>query len=176
MKKIHLILSITVSITGLFLQTSAQRTVSVFNKNTVKQLYNADSLNMLFSEDRKNDIRLKAVRDFMKFYNDIDDVEWYTVPDGFIARFQQNGIETKVTYDIAGRRSNILRTYDALSMKAEIRDIVKSQYYDYDILVAYEVEHNNGLIYIVKIWDKTKLKVIQIVNDEVKVLEDYVRG
>lgn len=176
MKTILHTLIIILLLIGLSQNANAQKAIGIFNKRTVKEMYKADSMNMTFSEAHKNDVNIKAVRNFIKFYKDISDVQWYTVEDGFIAKFQKDGIETKVEYDVTGKRRNILRTYDESHMAFEIRDLVKRQYYDYNILVTYEIEHSNGVIYMVKIMDKATIKLLQIVNNEMKVVEDFVNG
>lgn len=173
MKKILFILAIHLFIVGLSQSATTQKEKKLFDKNTIETMYRADSLK---NETRKNDVNIKAVRDFIKSYEDIDNVKWYTVQDGFIAKFQKDGVETKVEYDVAGRRRNVLKTYDESHMSFELRDIVKKQYYDFDILVVYEIEHINGKIFIIKIMNKTNLMVLQVSENEMKVLEEYVNG
>jgi len=175
MKTISFTLVTILVLIGLSQNVAAQKTNHLINKNIAKEMFIPDSVDEMFKEPRTNDIHIKAVRDFIKLYKNIDNVKWYAVEDGFIAKFQKDGIETKVEYDLTGKRSNILRSYDESHMPFEIRDMVKRQYYDYNILITYEIEHSNGILYIIKIMDKTSLKVLQIANNEMKVLEDYVR-
>lgn len=151
MKTISPTLIITLLLIGLSQNAVAQKAIGIFNKHTIKEMYNADSINMTFNETCKNDVNIKAVKDFIKFYNDIDNVQWYNVEDVFISKFQKGGIETKVEYNTAGKRCNVLKTYDEAHMTFELRDLVKKQYYDYSILITYEIEHSNGTIYIIKI-------------------------
>jgi hypothetical protein len=176
MKTISFMLITILVLIGLSQTVAAQKNIHMINKNIAKEMFTSDSMEELYKAPRTNDVNIKAIRDFIKLYKNVDNAEWYAVEDGFIAKFQKDGIETKVEYDVTGRRSNILRSYNESHMPFEIRDIVKRQYYDYDILITYEIEHSQGIIYIIKIMDKTSLKVLQITNNEMKVLEDYVRG
>lgn len=176
MKQITFILTAMLFVFAVTQTAFSQKNVSMFNKYTVKELYKADSVNMSFNESRMNDVNIKAVRDFMKWYKNIDNVEWYTVQDGFIAKFQKDGVETKVLYDASGGRSNTVKTYDEAHMPFEIRDLIKKQYYDYNILVTYEIEHSKGSLYIAKIMNNTSIKVLRIENNEIKVQEDYTNA
>ena len=161
---------------GLSHTVFAQKATHLFNKTMVNQMFTSDSAQELFAGPRKNDINLKAVRDFIKSYNNIDNVKWYTDDDGFIAKFHKDGVETKVEYDKAGVRNYVLRSYNESHMSFELRDLVKRQYYDYNILVVYEIEHSRGITYIIKMMDKTSIKVLQVTDGEMIVLEDYIKG
>lgn len=154
---------------------SAQKANNLFNKRTSVHQFITDSAQMQF-ENQKNDININAVRHFIKSYENIDTVKWYTVEDGFIAKFMKDGIETKVEYNVAGNLRNVMRSYDESHMNFVLRDVVKRQYYDYNIIVVYEIEHNDDIKYIIKIMDKNYVKILQVINNDMKVLEDYVNG
>ena len=176
MKTISCILILLLLLTGLPEAVTAQKAVGIFNKQSVKQMFLADSVQMEFEVIRINNIHIKAVRDFLKTYTNANNVKWYPVEDGFIATFEEGGVETRVQYDVAGRRKEVLRTYDESHMNADLKDLVKQQYYDYDILVAYEIEHADRIFTVVKIMDKTNIKVLQVSENKMEVLEDYVNG
>jgi len=157
------------------LQTvGAQKSCSLFNGPTVKKLLTSDSMQVLHKESRTNNINIKAVRDFIKSFKNIDSVKWYAIPDGSFAKFLKDGIEIQVYYDVSGKRRCILRSYDESHMMFEIRDIIKRQYYDYNILVVYEIENYDAVTYIVKIKYRNNLKVLQITDNDMVVSGDYV--
>ena len=69
-----------------------------------------------------------------------------------------------------------MRTLDETHLPFEVRDIVKSKYYDFNIVIAFEINYESGVTYIVKIMSKTQLKVLKIHDGEMAVTEDYTRG
>jgi hypothetical protein len=54
--------------------------------------------------------------------------------------------------------------------------VVKSRYYDFKILVAYEIEHNNSTTYILKIDDGKALKMLRVVDGEIEIITDNIKG
>jgi len=121
-------------------------------------------------------VNMKVMRDFSKRYTDGKGEEWHRVNDGLIASFVENGIETKVAYDKKNTWCCAMRTLDETHLPFEVRDIVKSKYYDFNIVIAFEINYESGVTYIVKIMSKTQLKVLKIHDGEMAVTEDYTRG
>lgn len=156
--------------------TYAQKNVGIFNSHSVEKLYKTDTTGLLFDKHRMNNVKLKAVRDFMKWFKTADNVQWHTVPNGYIATFTAGGVETRVQYDAAGRRAGILKTFNEKSMPAGIRHLAKQQFYDHSILVAYEIDQPKGSVFMVKMINKASIKVLRIQNNEVYVQEDYVNA
>ena len=120
-------------------------------------------------------VRLQLIKamHFIKRYTDKKGEEWQQVNDGLIASFVENGIEAKVIYDKKGLWSCTMRTLDETQLPFELRDIAKSKYYDFNIVIAFEIEHESGVTYILKMLSKTRMKVLRINNGEMEVIEDY---
>lgn len=68
-----------------------------------------------------------------------------------------------------------LNAFGESKLPPDIKDKVKSKYYDFNILVAYPIEYESGIIYIIKIDSATKLKILKILNGEIEVAGDYVK-
>jgi hypothetical protein len=58
----------------------------------------------------------------------------------------------------------------------EIRNLIKSKYYDYNIIVAYEIKLGDDRCYIAKIETSTALKIIQLSNGEIQLKGDYIKS
>ncbi len=129
-----------------------------------------------FSETHRNDINIKAVRNFIRLFENVTNKKWYTVSDGYFASFTKDEVETKVAFDAKGNWHCTLTTYNENQMPHDIRDMVKSRYYDFNIMVAYEIRHERGIVYIIKISDATKIKTLRIIDDEIEVTGNYTRG
>jgi hypothetical protein len=54
--------------------------------------------------------------------------------------------------------------------------MVKSVYYDYEILSAVEIYLDNQPLYIVYIQDETHLKTIGVYDGDMQVIQEYKRG
>ena len=121
-------------------------------------------------------VNAKALKDFSKSFKNATNAKWYGATDGFFANFSDKGIETKVTYDLKGNWHCTMRTYDESRMPSDVRETVKSKYYDFEVLVIYEIAHSNNVTYIIKIQDDKTLKTLRLINGEMEVIGDYVRG
>ena len=121
-------------------------------------------------------VNMKVMRDFITRYTDGKEEEWHQANDGLIASFVENGIETKVAYNKKNKWCWTMRTLDETQLPFEVRNIAKSKYYDFNIVIAFEINYESGVTYIVKIIDKTQLKVLKIHAGEMEVTEDYTRG
>ena len=121
-------------------------------------------------------INTKAVKDFSKTYKKTGDARWFVISDGYLAKFKLNGIETKVYYDRKGRWNGSLRSYLEDKMPRDIRHLVKSHYYDYTIYLIQEVTVADKIAYLVKIEDKTSMKTIRVMDDEMTEIESFEKS
>ena len=121
-------------------------------------------------------IHTKAVKDFTKTYKTAGDARWFVIMDGFLAEFKQAGIKTKVYYDRKGRCTGSIRSYLEDQLPRDIRHIVKSQYYDYNIYFVQEVTVAEKIVYLVKIEDKTSMKTIRVLDGEMTEIEAFEKS
>ena len=121
-------------------------------------------------------IHSKALKDFTKTYKNAGDARWFVIKDGFLAEFKQNGIETKVFYDRKGRCTGSLRSFMEDKMPLDIRHLLKSHYYDFNIFLVQEVTVADKIAYLVKIEDKTSIKTIRILDGEMTEIEAFEKS
>src|SRR5436190_8395306 len=124
------------------------------------------------TETSAANVNAKALNDFTKKFNGVRNAKWYEASGGFIAGFTENGIETKVIYDHKGSWHSMLRTYGEDKLAFDVRDLVKSKYYDYSIQVVYEITHTDNLTYILKIEDSKRIKTLRITDGNMEVIAD----
>ncbi len=123
---------------------------------------------------RKNEIKSKALRGFMKAYKNVTDEKWYKTSGGFVATFTRDEIIYHLEYDKRGNWLYTIRAYGENKLPDNIRHIVKSTYYDYDIGLVQETEspgifsghYGNILSYVIHLEGKTNW-INLLVDDEV---------
>ena len=116
-----------------------------------------------------NAISSKAVRNFTKEFKQTSDEAWFVVDDGFVVKFTQNEVETRADYDKKGNWLHTIRTYGENKLPADIRHLVKSSYYDYNILQVQEIEKpSNAFTYIVHLEGPAKLINLKVINGEME--------
>ena len=114
----------------------------------------------------------KAVKDLAKSFKNVSDENWYEVKDGYVAMFDAEEIQYQVSYDKKGNWLFTIRSYRELNLPDDIRQIVKSNYYDYSINLVQEVEKPvTPKAYIIQLVGKTELLKLKIFDGEVQVLQ-----
>jgi len=114
-------------------------------------------------------INSKAVRGFSKEFKHASDEAWFVTDDGFVVKFKQDGVETRADYNKKGNWLHTIRTYDENKLQPDIRHLVKSSYYDYNILQVQEIEKpSDTFTYIVHLEGKTKLINLRISNEDME--------
>jgi len=129
----------------------------------------------LFGIESSN-VNAKALKDFSKSFKNVTSEKWYAVEDGFFASFNEKGIETKVAYDQKGNWHCTVRTLDETQMPSDIKDQVKSTYYDSKILVVYEIKSHQATVYIIKTEDSKTLKTLRVADGDIEIIADNTRG
>jgi hypothetical protein len=183
MKKILFTLTIGFSfVTALNNAVCAQNSKKVIEPN-VKKNFMPSIRNLATLENpdlsgvymlNRNEINIWAVRDLLGRFDKIDNALWFSMPrGGFEAYFVLDGYGDRVIYDRKGGWQLSLITYDEDKLPVDIRTIVKSAYFDFNIILVEEVHTHEGVEYIVYLEDKSNIRLV-IVDKEGKmdVLQD----
>jgi hypothetical protein len=121
-----------------------------------------------------NLISSKAVKNFHKEFTPPSGETWFYTEGGFVAKFTQDGIETRVDYDKKGNWMHTIRTYDEYKLPEDVRHLVKSSYYDYNITQVQEIEMpRDSFTYIVHLEGKTTLINVKVINGEMEEWEKF---
>jgi hypothetical protein len=135
---------------------------------------NADSLNSSRYAGRVNPA---VVRNFMKAYRGASNETWLETPEGFVAMFRQDDIDYQVSYDKKGNVAKTIRSYTEAKLSPNLRHVVKSSYYDYDINLIQEIETPvDSLTYIIHLVGKAELIDLAYTDGELQVLQKFKRS
>ena len=115
-----------------------------------------------------------VVRSFIKAYREVSNEKWFQVEEGFVAMFNLHDIDYQVAYDKKGNLLHTIRTYDEARMSQDLRHIVKSEYYDYEINLVQEVERpNSPTIFAIQLLGKTKLINLSVCDGGIEILQEF---
>lgn len=122
----------------------------------------------------RNEINLHALRDFISRYDQADDASWFNTPDGgFESYFIRDGYGNRVMYDQKGNWVFSLIVYGEDKLPRNIRSLVRSTYFDFDIVLAEEVQMNGGTEYFVTMQDQSDIRVIKVNKDgDLEILQE----
>src|SRR5882672_10575884 len=86
-------------------------------------------------------INPKAIRDFIKYYKGSSDAEWSQLKDGrIVCRFVVDNTINRAYYDNKGNSQYTVASYTEDKLPGDIRNMVKSVYYDYAITYVNEID------------------------------------
>ncbi|HEY2722988.1 MAG TPA: hypothetical protein VGI82_14745, partial [Chitinophagaceae bacterium] len=71
-----------------------------------------------------------VLKSFTRNNKGITDEKWYETSYGYVAKFNLKGIGYRTDYDKKGNWLYTIRTYDETKLPEEVRQFVKSNYYD----------------------------------------------
>jgi hypothetical protein len=166
----------------IYLSVSSATTLSAQSNSTTandkliafKSTPPSESSGMMGSS--KTDVNDRALKNFKKNFTEVTDDVWIKTPNGYVVRFTSNGIPNTAFLTNHGNCQSCIRYYTERELPGDIRQQVKSTYYDFAITAAREVTNNGQTAYLVTIEDQTSWKVIRIVDGEMDVFEEHFKG
>jgi hypothetical protein len=118
---------------------------------------------------------MRALKDFSKAFKNVTNADWFvTESGGFIASFNENEVKNSAYYNPKGQFLYSIKRYAEKDLPKSIRHLVKSSYYDYNIISVEEVEVDNKTIYLVHVQDEHNSKTLRITDGEMEVIEELV--
>jgi hypothetical protein len=162
----------------LYAQNSKKVIESGIRKNFMSSMRGLAALENLDLADayilNRNEINISAVRDFLDRFDKVDNAVWFSVSKGgYEAYFVQDGYGNRVIYDRKGGWILSLINYNEDKLPSDIRNAVKSIYFDFDIILVEEVQTIEGVLYIVYLEDNLNIRLVKVSKEgEMEVLQD----
>jgi len=118
---------------------------------------------------------VRASRDYWERSGDPDNTHWYKIPLGYMAEYYSGPTQVHYVYDKKGGFLYSIRTYTQKEMSADLRHLVRSNYYDFSIGWVKEVEQEGVTAYVVHIEDSVSWKELAVQDGEIRVLHAYCK-
>ena len=182
MKKILFVLTvgftfIVASFLSIYAQSSEKVVDPNIKKNFMSSIRNLANLGDPDFTDayilKRNEVNIRAARDFLERFDKVDNALWYAGPNGgFEAYFVEDGYGDRIIYDKLGSWQMSLITFREEKLPRDIRFLVKSTYYDYDIILTEELRTGQGVEYFVYLENKSNILIVKVYGDEMEVLQN----
>ena len=119
-------------------------------------------------------VHIKAVRHFKKNYKDVPSEVWSGGSYGYTVRFLEGPALTTLRYTRFGQLIHSMKRYSESSMPKEVRRIVKPVYYDYSIVIVYEMKEKLDTlpIYYIHLRDGLKYKIVKVYQNEMEEIQN----
>jgi hypothetical protein len=118
-------------------------------------------------------VSVTALEKFRKDYKDAKNVEWVEVPTGYRAYFLNDAVLTAVDYTKKGKLYSVIR-YGKELLPPYIKMKLEQTYDGPQIREVTEVKIADfaSKAYVVVLEDRTSLRTIQIIDDEISVIHE----
>lgn len=125
----------------------------------------------------RNAINIKAMRHFRQLFPQVQDEKWYPIKGGLMVKYLVDSLHIRTDYDVYGQWLYTIRYYGEAHLPADVRHIVRSNWYDYFITLIEEINlPGKEIVYVVHINYGDLWKQIRVQNGEASVLPTRGKG
>lgn len=119
-------------------------------------------------------VSVRTLRNFYRMFSQTE-ARWYEIDDAYIAKFSNNSVETMVGYGKRGSWLYTIKRFGEKILPRNVREQVKSTYFDYTIIHIDEVQvpKQRNSIYIIHMRDKRNFKTLRVCDQEMEVILEY---
>ena len=125
------------------------------------------------SEKAITRIDLKTTKSLDRLFPQARNVSWTTNENGIFAYLTVDSVKIRSDFDKKGNWLFNLRYYYEPALSQKVRSMVKSVYYDLNIIGVYEIESADKTVYLVNLEDKKSYKTILVHDDEMEVYNSF---
>ena len=157
-------------------EANAQTQVSTgFDKVNIERMVTPANEYLFGGEE----ISPRAQKNFAKTYKNVTSENWMKIKNGYCATFTSDNKKNVIFYDTKGRWFGSLVSYSETQLPYEVRDLVKSKYYDFSIFYVEEVEtiESNGVpTYLIHLEDQKNIKLIRVSDGHMEAWKEYAKS
>lgn len=148
------------------------------DKNTMEAFADRLSSAVKFAEaaDKLASINKKMAKNFTKSYSNAENITITSGDDNFtFVSCYVGGIRNRIAYR-KGHWHSTLRFYSEDELSRDVRHLVKSNYYDFNIAGVTEVKFNGKLAHVISLESKTEWKKLKVVDGEMEEMESFKKS
>ena len=118
---------------------------------------------------------VRASRDFWSRSGERSDEQWFKLGAGYQAEFTEASAKGQYMYDRKGKWVYSILTYGEEKLPEEVRQQVRSKYYDFSIRWVKEVRENENLVYVVHMESAGEWKDVAVQEGQMRVLNSFCK-
>lgn len=117
----------------------------------------------------------KASRDFWKRAGEQKDEQWYKLSQGYQAEYKEGPVKGQYMYDKKGNWLYSILTYGEEKMPEDVRQFVRSTYFDFGIRWVKEVSEAQYTVYVIHMENEKAWKDVAVQEGEMRVLNAFCK-
>lgn len=114
----------------------------------------------------------KIAKSFKKYFGEQAEQNWSIVGNNFLNRFHVNGVLTNSMFDKNGNLIYTIRYGTEQDMPEDVKRIVKSEYYDYSITMAVNVNESKRDIWVVTLVNATQQLTVRVEDGDMEQVQE----
>ncbi|HEY4336930.1 MAG TPA: hypothetical protein VGM89_13565 [Puia sp.] len=118
---------------------------------------------------------VKASRDFIQRAGDTKDEQWYKATVGYEAEYTDGPVKALYRYDKKGHWMYSILTYGEDRLPEDVRTLMKSNFYDFNINWVKEVNELQEVVYVVHMENARTWKEVAVQGGEMRVLKEFCK-
>ncbi len=111
---------------------------------------------------------IKLQRAFLSYFGEAADNNWRMAGQNYLNRFHSNGLLTNALFTKNGQLIYTIIYGTEKNLPADVRKMIKSEYYDYSITMATEIKEYNRDIWIVNLSNAPELICVAVEDGEME--------
>ena len=121
-------------------------------------------------------INNKVQKSFAHYFAAATGQFWSKVGSAFHTSFYVNGAHNCALFDKSGHLLYAIKYGKEKDLPADVRKIIKSEYYDYDITAAIEVKADERNIWVVNMKDDTTYLTVRVEDGEMEKVQEFTKS
>ena len=111
-------------------------------------------------------VHAKLSKAFSSQFKDASDVNWKEINEKFLVRFMQEGLQNQALLNKNGELIYQFSYGTEKDLPADVRKLVKSQYYDQKITLVHKINQDERTIYVITLEDDSEIIKVSVENME----------
>lgn len=114
---------------------------------------------------------VRATRDFWQRAGEQKEERWYKSDRGYVAEYTTGPVKARFVYNQKGDWAYSILSYGEKELPYNVRNLVRSNYYDFGITWVKEVNEADAVVYVVHLEDEGSWKEVAVQEGEIRVLK-----
>lgn len=119
----------------------------------------------------KTEVNEKLNKAFQQYFFDAQNIRWYESDKRFIVKFIMSEQQNMALFEKNGHLIWQITYGEEKHLPCEVRKLVKSNYFDYNIKMVFQVFQDNRTVWVINMEDEKNLVVVRVENGEIEKIE-----
>ena len=115
----------------------------------------------------------KTLNAFASMFKGASDIRWFESDNKFLVKFYKNGRQNTALYNKKGMHLYTISYGTEKHLPVDVRSLVKSTYFDFEITLSIEVNSLGKTAWIAKMENDKRLITVRVLDDEMDEIENF---